>query len=658
MADQFPTTQDFYDAEKDLRTMDAVSNSRDPDTGAEIDTWLTRRGGQTDTVAGRLKALGIERIGDFTAGCTVTKRNQGVLEVGGSVYVWLGVIPGGGKIVPPGSTPASTGGIGPTGWLDVGDASLRSDLIAPDGVGLVGGAAKESDVDALTSRVSVLEQTQDDEAITAANIAKQLADGQSPQISAFGDSVMNGLQPPALTTQSPSNPPAELALALNKLYGGTYTVNNRGIGGTTLRQMLAGTDGSGSTFESKISAGGSDQNSAVIYCNHGINDSAQNLPIGQYRSDLITFVRLCRDKGKVPILVTPNPNPPFGQISETKSKRLRDYVSVMRDVAKKLGCDLVDNFMYFEACSPVFRIEEIVTDGAHLSDVGYSQFGHNMAIPLASVSKLREPGDCAGLTNTTYNDNLSAARMVWPSGARSGPTLTANNSVALSGVNYPVVLEKAVSGISFIGTQDSAAARLTAYRNGVVIGDVDNYRNVGDTSYHDYDSESHVWGRSMAGLSIFGLLFNQANLGPGLELSFAGIAIPKRQDRMVTIGAAGSANKVVIDSAGEYLNITTDLSTGKSLMLCDKSGADVFELSILSGVLTGKVYKNLSVVSSGTAGSGLPNGVYNVVINITRTGISVNLGSLGFTVATSSAMPNLKIKTPYTFGDVVEATSF
>lgn len=138
MADQFPTPQDFYDAEKDLRTMDAVSNSRDPDTGAEIDTWLTRRGGLTDTIQGRLKALGIERIGDFTAGCTVTKRNQGVLEVGGSVYVWLGAIPVGGKIVPPGSTPASTGGIGPTGWVDVGDASLRTDLSSDGGSALVG----------------------------------------------------------------------------------------------------------------------------------------------------------------------------------------------------------------------------------------------------------------------------------------------------------------------------------------------------------------------------------------------------------------------------------------------------------------------------------------------------------------------------------------
>lgn len=130
MADQLPTKQMLLDAYPDLRTVDAVSNSRDPDTDAEIDTWMTRRGGLTDTVAGRLKALGIERVGDFTAGCTVTKRNQGVLQVGGSVYVWMGVIPVGGKIIPPNSTPASTGGVGPTGWLDIGDASAYSNMLS------------------------------------------------------------------------------------------------------------------------------------------------------------------------------------------------------------------------------------------------------------------------------------------------------------------------------------------------------------------------------------------------------------------------------------------------------------------------------------------------------------------------------------------------
>jgi hypothetical protein len=46
------------------------------------------------------------------------------------------------KVVPAGSTPESTGGIGEGKWIGVGDASLRSDLAESDGVALVNGAAK------------------------------------------------------------------------------------------------------------------------------------------------------------------------------------------------------------------------------------------------------------------------------------------------------------------------------------------------------------------------------------------------------------------------------------------------------------------------------------------------------------------------------------
>ena len=43
----------------------------------------------------------------------------------GEYYRWDGAFP---KVVPPGSTPDSTGGIGKGKWVSVGDASLRSDL--------------------------------------------------------------------------------------------------------------------------------------------------------------------------------------------------------------------------------------------------------------------------------------------------------------------------------------------------------------------------------------------------------------------------------------------------------------------------------------------------------------------------------------------------
>ena len=83
-----------------------------------------------------IEGIGIPIVGNFTTGCTVTQSNQGVQEVGGSVYRWSGTLP---KTVPPLSSPASTGGISPTGdWVDVGDSSLRGALSESTGLSLIG----------------------------------------------------------------------------------------------------------------------------------------------------------------------------------------------------------------------------------------------------------------------------------------------------------------------------------------------------------------------------------------------------------------------------------------------------------------------------------------------------------------------------------------
>jgi hypothetical protein len=110
---------DVRDGVDNLQSFDIFMN-------ADEDTYNQRDGDIVKTRAGAVRAVGIQRIGDFTTGCTVTERNQGVLyETGGTVYVWLGSLP---KAVPPASSPATTGGLGTAGWLDIGDASVRSSI--------------------------------------------------------------------------------------------------------------------------------------------------------------------------------------------------------------------------------------------------------------------------------------------------------------------------------------------------------------------------------------------------------------------------------------------------------------------------------------------------------------------------------------------------
>ncbi|MDU5452591.1 MAG: phage tail protein [Pseudescherichia vulneris] len=79
---------------------------------------------------------------NFTTGATVNLNELLLNPADNNYYHWTGTFPAGGKIVPPNSTPQSTGGTGPGKWLNVGDTALRGDLARPDGVKLVGGAAK------------------------------------------------------------------------------------------------------------------------------------------------------------------------------------------------------------------------------------------------------------------------------------------------------------------------------------------------------------------------------------------------------------------------------------------------------------------------------------------------------------------------------------
>lgn len=120
----------------DVRDMSDNAKNFDEFSNSSANTFADRFGVNRKTIDGAIRSVGIPIIGNFTTGCTVTDSNQGVQEVGGSVYRWKGALP---KLVPPSSTPSGTGGISPSGdWVDVGDASLRGDLSSPSGAGLVG----------------------------------------------------------------------------------------------------------------------------------------------------------------------------------------------------------------------------------------------------------------------------------------------------------------------------------------------------------------------------------------------------------------------------------------------------------------------------------------------------------------------------------------
>ena len=74
---------------------------------------------------------GLTESGDFDTGFTATERQQ-IFLYNGEWYRWDGALP---KVVPPASTPATTGGVVKGAWRSVGDAALRSLYSGLNGAG-------------------------------------------------------------------------------------------------------------------------------------------------------------------------------------------------------------------------------------------------------------------------------------------------------------------------------------------------------------------------------------------------------------------------------------------------------------------------------------------------------------------------------------------
>lgn len=70
--------------------------------------------------------------GSFALGTTINVKNER-LEYQGGLYRWDGALP---KVVAPGSTPQTTGGVGVDNWIGVGDAALRGQISDPNGATL------------------------------------------------------------------------------------------------------------------------------------------------------------------------------------------------------------------------------------------------------------------------------------------------------------------------------------------------------------------------------------------------------------------------------------------------------------------------------------------------------------------------------------------
>lgn len=258
-----------------------------------------------------------------------------------------------------------------------------ADLAASTGATLIGRGAGtvESALTAIeTGLVGTMGTTTDQLGLVAANLYA----GTAVTIDCFGDSTMWGADPANLAAQVATPAPAALQNFVGLYYGNAaLTVANRAVSGTTATQMIAGTDGSGSTFDAKMVA----STASVVYCNHGINDAtgANSTTADAYKTALVAFVRTVRKYNKTPVLVTPLSSVAFGTFgSVARSERIKYFAQVARDVAAEFGVTLVDNCRFVEKmlASGKYKPLTLQPDAVHPTQTLYFRIGYNLALPL------------------------------------------------------------------------------------------------------------------------------------------------------------------------------------------------------------------------------------------------------------------------------------
>lgn len=515
---------------------------------------------------------------------------------------------------------------------------FRHELAGPDGVDLVGGAAKKSDLDALSDYVDDVENSIYYSGKSAATLGKSLQSGTILNIKCFGDSTMWGATSGNVSVQSANNPPKMLKEALLLLTGINNNVTNYGISGTTLYDMMRGTDGSGKTFLQRLTESPCD----IVYCNHGINDNQTGKDILTYRSDLINFVKQSRSNNAVPVLVTPNPNTPILTGTPENNKRLPLFVDVMRQVANDMAVDIVDQHDFFNHSTNVVSPSISFPDGVHPSDAAYRQAGYNLAIPLITCHTISRAGENAGLDGSQFYTN-STNYEIANHGAKCGPTLTFSKESVATGINFPVIFSTGQKAFQLNQLQWTGACIGYVFDNNESIGTIYPQKQFGGSSM-SWDATTKFYREMYAGLHVIGININNTTPSIGSDMTFSGIIIPELTiSSITTVGNINYSTEWI--GLGDAICFNYAFDDGKEVILSDFSGEKAISVKLTSRTLRLGLFLNGSETQGVDLGAGVDPGTYSVRFIINTTGVQCDVGILSASIITSTHIPNLKLFT-------------
>lgn len=298
----------------------------------------------------------------------------------------------------------------------------------------------------LTTNVAALAAIDND---LLQQVSTSLSAGTAQTIACFGDSTMWGADPANLANQVAIPSPAQLQNLVNSFFANSaLTVTNNALGGSTCTQMIAGTDGSGSTFATKMAA----SSAVVVFCNHGVNDAfgASATTLAQYKTALLAFIATCRLYSKVPVLVTPYPCLTIGTFgSHDRAAATARFAAAMRDIASKHGVFVVDNHYYLSLLLGMDGTQSlpltVLPDGVHGAALTYTRAGNNLAEAVigAQAGVLDAPnqrvtgnGPLTQATSQSFGtDTASRVGVVVTSGTTSPQTMRVAFKVCATGLD-------------------------------------------------------------------------------------------------------------------------------------------------------------------------------------------------------------------------------
>jgi len=624
---------DVRDGVDNLKSFDVLLNSTD-------DAYQDRLGDTVPTAAGAIKRLGpVVTAWTFTAGGTLNYPNEAALNpVDGNYYGWTGAFP---KAVAPSTDPTLPG----SGYVPRTDVVLRNELAQPNGFNLVGGAAADSELQPAIAQIdAVYPHRRCDE------IAKRLGYGEAITLACFGDSTMYGYLVGGATSdvQDPKNPPAALAATMSTL-SLVVSVINAAISGSDLEVMLSGGDNVGGlTYEQRIAPGGIAASAHVVYCNHGINNCQSNLSIDTYRTDLIRFVQITRQYGKIPVLVTPTPLTVFSN----RSTQILMYVNVMREVSVSCNCDLVDNYAYTKASAKKITETVLVPDGIHPSSDLYYQCGRNLAIPLVSTVAIKAHGDIAGIHGTSWYSNMIAP-VSQRDETKTGFAMIGTRAASETSTYIPVIFDEPVSYLSFMALQwpDGATFKGGIAGNATSAVNAKSGKSYGSLTQYKWDTEFPCKINAMAGLNVVYFSFDMSDTRPANEtLAYSGLVIPSQSGRSGIVPITADADFIKDFSFGinERISFSYKFAPDATAIptFVDSSGAVAAKLKVVTnGDMYLDFYADGAVVTSTLVSGSIATTEKTLGIEIAINADSIKFsaceqtGFVTHTVATTNTMP-------------------